>query len=109
MQDAGDLATLIAGDGRRVRCSRQLVAGASSQLRRLLEQAQATEVLLPTLDGDTLETLVRVIAGEVALDLRDPRNTKLRAGAEVLGLLPPPPLALADLLAQVQPHCCSEL
>ena len=56
---------------------------------------------LPSLDGSTMETLVRVILGEVALDLRAPGNDKLLKGAETLGLVPRQRLCLASLLDQV--------
>ena len=56
---------------------------------------------LPSLDGSTMETLVRLILGEVALDLRAPGNNKLLEGAEIMGLVPKQRLCLASLFDQV--------
>ena len=80
---------------------RAVLIEASRVLRELLEGMVGGEVQLPGLEGGTLETLVRVMEGEVAVDLAAQGSTKLRAGAEVLGLLPPAPLAMGDLMALV--------
>ena len=99
--------TIVSGDGQRVCGQKDQLTGASPLLRRLLQSAQdkeKPEVSLPQLDGDTVETLVRLISGEVALDLRAPGNGKLLAGAEFLGIIPTipaPPLSMASLMAQV--------
>ena len=98
---------IISGDGQRVFGLQDQLAGASPLLRRLLQSAQDQEnpeVSLPQLDGDTVETLVRLIAGEVAVDLQAPGNRKILAGAELLGLIPTipsPPISVASLMAQV--------
>ena len=99
--------SIISGDGQRVFGLQDQLAGASPLLRRLLQSAQDQEnpeVSLPQLDGDTVETLVRLISGEVAVDLRAPGNSKLLAGAELLGIIPTiptPPISLASLMTQV--------
>ena len=83
--------SIISGDGQRVFGQQDQLAGASPLLRRLLQGAQDQEnpeVSLPQLDGDTVETLVRLISGEVAVDLQAPGNSKLLAGAELLGIIP---------------------
>lgn len=99
--------SIISGDGQRVFGQQDQLAGASPLLRRLLQGAQDQEnpeVSLPQLDGDTVETLVRLISGEVAVDLQAPGNSKLLAGAELLGIIPTipaSPISLASLMAQV--------
>ena len=54
--------------------------------------------MLPSLSGHILETLVRMIEGEVAVDLRDPANNKLLEGAVFLGLVARERVSLASLL-----------
>ena len=99
--------TIISGDGQRVVGPQEQLSVASPLLRRLLEIAgdqDNPEVSLPQLDGDTVATLVRLIAGEVAIDLRAPGNSKLLVGAELLGIvpsIPSPPISLASLMGQV--------
>lgn len=98
--------TIISGDGQRVVGPQEQLSGASPLLRRLLEIAgdqDNPELSLPQLDGDTVATLVRLIAGEVAIDLRAPGNSKLLVGAELLGIvpsIPSPPISLASLMGQ---------
>ena len=96
--------TIVTGDGRRVRVSRSLVVTSSILARRVLESqdSENAEMNVPEVDGDTVETLVRVMAGEVAVDLMAPGNGKLLAGAQVLGMVPRQTLSLASLFPQVR-------
>ena len=71
---------------------------------RSQEMADNKQCIITSLDGDTVATLVRLIAGEVAIDLRAPGNSKLLVGAELLGIvpsIPSPPISLASLMGQV--------
>ena len=54
--------------------------------------------MLPSFSGPTLETLVRLIQGEVTVDLRNPGNSKLLEGAHFLGLVARERISLASLL-----------
>jgi len=92
------------GDGSRIHASTKLLTEASTVLRNMLEPSlhQEEAVLsLPGLDGDTVMSLVRMIAGDLAVDLTSSHNRKLLAGARKLGLIPEQePICMMDLLAQ---------
>lgn len=96
--------TIVTGDGRRVQVSRNLLTGSSSIAKKILEcpQPEYAEINVPEIDGDTAETLVRVMAGEIAVDLMAPCNSKLLAGARTLGLVPGQTLSIANMLSQVR-------
>merc|ERR1712126_659093 len=104
-----DMACIIqCGDGSRIHASTKLLIEASTVLRNMLEPSLHEEeavLSLPGLDGDTVMSLVRMIKGDLAVDLTSPLNRKLLSGARKLGLLPvQEPVCMMDLLAQTSGH-----
>jgi len=79
--------TLVASDGVQVDADRNCLANASGLLRNLVEGG-SREVPIPgNITGDVLSVLVKVISGEIVVDLWNNENQRLKRGAETLGIL----------------------
>eukprot|EP00092_Neocalanus_flemingeri_P087320 GFUD01110188.1.p1 GENE.GFUD01110188.1~~GFUD01110188.1.p1 ORF type:complete len:109 (+),score=29.64 GFUD01110188.1:92-418(+) len=82
---------IIAGDGVRVEADRRMLLDASTFFRDSLAplgQVEKQVVQLPTLDGKMVELMIKMMKGEVAVDLWAQENQDILAAAELVGIVP---------------------
>eukprot|EP00092_Neocalanus_flemingeri_P021573 GFUD01023398.1.p1 GENE.GFUD01023398.1~~GFUD01023398.1.p1 ORF type:complete len:121 (+),score=35.46 GFUD01023398.1:94-456(+) len=82
---------IIAGDGVRLEADRRMLLDASNFFRDSLAplgQHEKQVIQLPTLDGKMVEWMIKIMKGEVAVDLWAQENRDILAAAEFVGIVP---------------------
>ena len=82
---------IIAGDGVRFVADKKMLSDASAFFRDTLSSLCHLEeqvIQLPTLDGKMVELMIKIIKGEVCVDVWAQENRDVLAAAELVGIVP---------------------
>lgn len=82
---------IVAGDGVSLVADRRMLSDASAFFRNILSSSSHLEdqvIQLPTLDGKMVELMMKIIKGDIFVDMWAEENKHVLAAAEFVGIVP---------------------